>query len=255
MEYKIYFKEGMNEQDSLVFKEKITELFNEDFIKKITNLCNKNIIFSIGGDGTFLSAVSKYGLNYLYIPINEGNLGFYTSWTKNDLTIESFNKVFLNQLPLLNINFDNNSFFCINESTLINPIKTQILDIYINDILFENFRGTGICVCTPSGSTGYNKSLGGALLDHHNELFEITKIAPINNNIYRTISNSIILSKDDVLKIKFKSMTHEDSIITIDKDSYKINSDAIQFSLSNEKLSILSNDISFWNRIKDSFLL
>ena len=37
-------------------------------------------------------------------------------------------------------------------------------DVFIKDELFERFRGDGLSISTPTGSTAYNKSIGGAVL-------------------------------------------------------------------------------------------
>ena len=59
----------------------------------------------------------------------------------------------------------------------------------------KNFRGDGLCISTPTGSTAYNKSLGGAVIHPQMDLYQITEIAALNNLVYRTLGNSIILSK------------------------------------------------------------
>lgn len=45
--------------------------------------------------------------------------------------------------------------------TLRTITGTLVCEVYINDNLFEVFRGDGLCVSTPTGSTGISKSLGG----------------------------------------------------------------------------------------------
>ena len=50
----------------------------------------------------------------------------------------------------------------------------------------DSFRGDGITVSTPTGSTAYNKSLGGAVLHPTIEALQIAEIASLNNRVYRT---------------------------------------------------------------------
>ena len=55
-------------------------------------------------------------------------------------------------------------YYALNELRLDQGLQAQVIHVYINDVLFEVFRGNGLCVSTPSGSTAYNKSLGGAII-------------------------------------------------------------------------------------------
>lgn len=60
-------------------------------------------------------------------------------------------------------------------------------DVCLNDVLFESLRGDGLSVSTPTGSTAYNKSLGGAVLHPTIEALQLTEIASLNNRVYRTL--------------------------------------------------------------------
>ena len=62
----------------------------------------------------------------------------------------------------------------------------MVADIIINHVPFERFRGDGVTVSTPTGSTAYNKSLGGAVLHPTIEALQLTEIASLNNRVYRT---------------------------------------------------------------------
>lgn len=256
MKYEIIFNVKISADKIDNFEKKIKEILdNKDFQTKISNLDFEKVVFSVGGDGTFLDAVRETGYKNLFIPINEGTLGFYTSWSMDNIEEIISKNTNVMSAPLLELKLDDQTFYSVNEATIINPINTQILEIYINDEHFENFRGTGICISTPTGSTAYNKSLGGALIDPKKDLFQLIKIAPINNVKYRNIENSIILSKEDKLTIKFEDENILNSILTIDRKNLNLKSNYIEFSLSKKKLNILTNDTSFYTRVKSNFLL
>lgn len=260
MDYQIVFKKGISVSKKKNISLKLNNLAKDKlFINKINELKQnykiKNVIFSVGGDGTFLNSFSSFGIENLFIPINEGTLGFYTSWNSQKIENLFADNLHIIQAPLLNISLDNKNYLCINEATIINPINTQILRLAINDKHFENFRGTGICVSTPTGSSGYNKSLGGAIFNNNLNLYQLVKIAPLNNIKYRSVENPIIFSKNDILSIVNTDNDFSNSILTIDQKNIKLDQyNEIKFNLSNYKLLILSNDISFWDRIKVNFL-
>ena len=75
------------------------------------------------------------------------------------------------------------------------------LNISINDSFIERFSGDGICVSTPAGSTAYNYSLGGAIVDPRLNLMQVAPIAPINTVAYRSFTSSILLPANDKLSI------------------------------------------------------
>ena len=188
------------------------------------------VVFTFGGDGTFLDAIHVFGVKPIYIPINMGTLGFYTSWTSSE--------------------------FCINEVTIINPINTQILDIFINDYLLERFRGTGICISTPTGSTAYNKSLGGAILSSDKRLFQLVNIAAIDNSKYRSIGNPIIFGDNEKLTLVTEKTNFENTIMTVDRKIYKLDEvDGVEVSLSSEKIRLMvRKDNNFYQRVRKSFI-
>ncbi len=256
MEYKIVFKNDIKKDFANQLEEEIKAIINTDIFKnKIKDINFNKIVFSIGGDGTFLDAVNQYGYDNLFIPINKGTLGFYTSWTTENMEDIANKNTNIIEAPLLKINLNDKILYSVNEATIINPINTQILEISINDEHFENFRGTGICISTPTGSTGYNKSLGGSIIDPKKDLFQLVKIAPINNVKYRNIENSIILSKEDKITITSTKENFIHSTLTIDRNHYNLSENKIELSLSNKKLKILTNDTSFYKRVKKNFLL
>ena len=101
-----------------------------------------------------------------------------------------------------------------NEVAITNPIHTQIIDIYINDKLFETFRGTGFLISPPTGSTAYNKSVGGSVIDPNIRAIQLTEIAPINNRVYKVLQSPLILS--DYAKLKMSVKESDFNYIAVD---------------------------------------
>ena len=88
----------------------------------------------------------------------------------------------------------------LNEATIKRSDRTMVADLTINGVDFERFRGDGITVSTPTGSTAYNKSLGGAVLHPTIEALQIAEIASLNNRVYRTLGSSVIVPKKDKIE-------------------------------------------------------
>lgn len=226
-----------------------------------------DIVISIGGDGTLLSAFHKYKerINDIkFLGIHTGHLGFYTDWRSENIS-ELVDHLVNNDVsdisyPLVSANVTyaegqkKDNFLALNEISIKKENKTLICDVYINGELFERFRGDGLCISTPTGSTGYNKSLGGAVISPTLDVFQLAEIASINNQVYRTLGASIILDKLTQVKI---SMLSPDSI-SFNSDQQLIFEKPISqvsFSLSDKRIHFLdySKD-SFISRVKNSFI-
>ncbi len=220
-----------------------------------------DIVFTIGGDGTFLKAVHKYP-NALFFGIHTGHLGFYSNFNYKNLagliaSIKNNTFTTLN-MPLVSATVyagDKKEIYnALNEITLISSPRTLILDMYINGKEFEEFRGTGICVSTPTGSTAYNKSLGGAILDHDIDAFQITEMAGINSRFYETISAPLVLSGKNTVTLTPGSL-YKSISLTADNASYsieKLSKVVLNYGKSFVRVAVDPN-VDFLDRIKRSF--
>ena len=112
-----------------------------------------------------------------------------------------------------------NVYHAVNEIRIENIARTQILDVHLSDEYLETFRGTGMCVCTQLGSTAYNRSLGGAVIQEGLDLIELSEIAGIHHS-NRVHVSPIVLSKDT--KVKLSSESFEKAILGVDSDVYPI---------------------------------
>ena len=113
--------------------------------------------------------------------------------------------------------------------------STLVVDVGIRGKQFERFRGDGLCISTPSGSTAYNKALGGALIHPSLEAMQIAEIASINNRVFRTVGSPLVLPKHHTCLIT--PVNHDTILTTIDRVSLKHkNVNGIQFRVANEKV-------------------
>lgn len=143
----------------------------------------------------------------------------------------------------------------LNEATVKRIEKTMVADVFINKIKFERFRGDGILVSTPTGSTAYNKSLGGAILHPSMEALQLTEISSLNNRVFRTLGSSAIIPKNERIELIPKRL----GIYTISVDNktrnYR-NVTKVEFSLVKQKINFVAtpSHTSFWERVKDAFI-
>lgn len=131
----------------------------------------------------------------------------------------------------------------------------MVADVIINRVHFERFRGDGISVSTPTGSTAYNKSLGGAVLHPTIEALQVTEIASLNNRVYRTLGSSVIVPKKD--KIELVPTRSDYHTIAVDNQTFSFkNIVRIEYQIDNHKIHFVASPshTSFWNRVRDSFI-
>ena len=258
MKFALYYKEK-NSENAAFLKEQLEKNgFTLDNV-------NPDVVFSVGGDGTFLQAVHTY-LDKLdsikFVGINYGSLGFFCGYTKEDipeLIKELKNGLSVKQYSLLKgeIKYQNNEqeIYALNEIRIENPFHTLISDVFIDDEKLETFRGNGLMVCSSLGSSAYNKSLGGSLIDSDLNALELTEIAGLDNNIFHSLRSSLVLSGNK--KISFKgdlssTVVGYDNLSIQKEDNLK----EVTISVSNKKVNIVySKNNSYINKIRKSFVL
>ncbi|MDX8045802.1 NAD kinase [Gracilibacillus sp. S3-1-1] len=225
------------------------------------------LVISVGGDGTFLEAFHTYKHRLketAFIGVHTGHLGFYADWLPDEvekLIIEIAKKPFdVVEYPLIDVKLHSvdeqtEQFIALNEVSVKSIDSTVAMDVLIKGSHFERFRGDGLCVSTPSGSTAYNKALGGAILHPSLNAMQITEMASINNRVFRTIGSPLILPSHHVCE--FLPLYHDRSLlITIDHHTDKYDSiDRIECRVSDEKIRFARfRALPFWKRVHDSFI-
>lgn len=221
-----------------------------------------DLVIVVGGDGTILRAIHNYPAAVIF-GVNKGHLGFYSNYSLDnfDELIKDINSGEYHTETLDLISADvyeegngKTSIFALNEITVITPPRTLKLDVYIDNEYFERFRGTGICVSTPTGSTGYNRSLGGSIVDTKIKGLQLTEIAGINSNAYRTVASPFVLNHDRVITLS--NIDPAELYVVYDNKSYKTkNLEKVVIYYGNKTVKLAyHNHNSNIDRIKRSFL-
>jgi len=226
-----------------------------------------DILITIGGDGTLLSAFHRYAhqLDQVrFIGVHTGRLGFYTDWREFELeplveSLKNDDGEYVSY-PLLDVSViydgdrQENNFLALNEATIQKKGGTLVTDVYINAHHFERFRGDGLCISTPTGSTGYNKSVGGAVLHPSLDALQLAEIASINNRVFRTLSSPLIIAKDE--EIILQAMDPQELMMTLDHITIsEKNVKEIHLRIADESVRFARyRHMHFWNRVSDAFI-
>lgn len=243
----------------------LQKLVTESGFHLVSDFTKANIIASLGGDGDFLQAVRKTGFRgdclYAGILISD-QISLYSDFHLEDpeklLEAMALNQLKVRRYPTIEVTIDDlASYYCLNEFSIQSSIvKTFILDVFINDLHFETFRGDGLIVSTPTGSTAYNKSVFGAVVDPKLSCMQITELGSLNNNHYRTLGSPFILNSDKRLTLKVVKEGNEHPIMAIDNEALSIRHiEKIQIKMTDKKIKTLKlKDNTFWHKVKRTFL-
>ncbi|MGO4889369.1 NAD kinase [Anaerobacillus sp. MEB173] len=226
-----------------------------------------DIVITVGGDGTLLQAFHDYNYRLedtCFVGIHTGHLGFYADWMPEEvekLVIHIAKTPFkVVEYPLLEVivryhdRVRGERYLALNECTVKSSEGTIVMDIEIKGEYFETFRGDGLCLSTPSGSTAYNKALGGAILHPSLDSIQLAEMASINNRVYRTVGSPLVLPQHHTCMLRPQSDT--DFIITIDHLTMMHNNvKSIQCRVADEKVRFARfRPFPFWKRVRESFV-
>jgi len=177
-----------NNELSLEIQDRIMQISENLDLEVVDDINTSDIIISIGGDGTFLKT-SRKSREKPIIGINTGTLGYLT-----EINPENIEQALKNLIDG-NYHVENRMMLegeivrangeivripqALNEIGISkNIIGVVRFDVLVNGKLINSYTADGILVCTPTGSTAYNLSCGGPIVDPTAEIITLTPIAP-----------------------------------------------------------------------------
>jgi NAD+ kinase len=167
-----------------------------------------DLILVFGGDGTMLRvARAVAGSGTPILGINAGGLGFLTAVSSDQIDVALgqlwAGNVVVESRPLLEATLDHGgesqrqlalNDFVISRSHVPRLIE---LEVRVDGILLTSYRGDGLIVSSPTGSTAYSLAAGGPAVTPDAQVILITPICP------HTLSNrSVIVSLKSTIRIQ-----------------------------------------------------
>lgn len=224
-----------------------------------------DLTISVGGDGSFLKATKSTGFsNKPILGINTGHLGFFAELEAKELDkaveICKSEQFMVQKHRTINSKVNSTSddlILCpaLNDVVIKSSNGRMVhLNLSIGENYIEKFIGDGILISSSAGSTAYNYSLGGSIVDPSLDLLQITPMAPINNTAYRCFTSSLLLPDHKTIVITSDKVF--DATIVIDGEENIIEGfKKVSISLANEEIQIVRlPGYSFWNKVKSKFL-
>jgi NAD+ kinase len=180
-------------------------------------------LFTLGGDGTILRAVTYIrDLDIPILGINTGRLGFLANINKKNIresiTLILNHEYSIQERTLLSIKTSSKTGefedlnFALNEVTIARKNTTSMIGVRtsLNNEYLTNYWADGLIIATPTGSTGYSLSCNGPVISPDSKNLIITPIAPHNLNV-----RSIVISDETKIQLTINSR-EKDFLISLD---------------------------------------
>ena len=166
-------------------------------------LGSPDIVVAVGGDGTMLAA-AQVALTH-NVPIfgfNLGTIGFLTEVEPDamDATVTALRDGDFTTVPRMGImaGLGDASASGLNDVVVekIDTLRLVHLEVDIDGEPFLTYRADGLIVSTPTGSTAYNFSAGGPLVDHSIQALLMTPVAS-----HSLFSRTMVLPADSLIRV------------------------------------------------------
>lgn len=233
-------------------------LKHSPLVESPLNSNDGDIVFSLGGDGTFLESVVFVGPAEIPIlGVNMGRLGFLASIAKeyvdDSLSLLLDDQFDIDDRSMVQVESSGNLFetnnFGLNECAVLRKDSSAMIMVkcYINETFLNNYWADGVMVSTPTGSTGYSLSCGGPLMMPDAKDFVITPVSPHNLNV-----RPLIVSDSSV--IRFEIETRDRSFLVSLDSRYESIEEDIHLIIKKSQFSartVRLNGINFPDTIRN----
>ena len=196
-----------------------------------------DVLFVLGGDGTILCLTEfAYRNDISIIGFNVGKLGFLTEFElcdmKNAVIAVKNGQLVEDKRLAISAEFNGTTYYALNDIVIqrvyIEQISNRIISvgIEIDNNKVDQYVGEGVLVTTPTGSTAYSFSAGGAILAPGTQAFSLTPIASHSFNNRPVVFSAncqckMTLKNDSKAGVfidgRFVGLIEKDGCVTISK--------------------------------------
>jgi NAD+ kinase len=215
-----------------------------------------DLVILFGGDGTFLYTAQHFiGTEIPILGVNLGRLGFLTEIEIEELYQRlskiikgdfSIKKRMLLQSQVKRCSQLVHKSFALNDVVVNRGANSRMINIklYINEEFVNSYRADGLIMATPTGSTAYNLSAGGPIVNPQIRAIIITPICP--HTLY---VRPMVISENEKLKIVITGKNNVMKITTDGNKTYDLNDeDHIYISAAKNSISMVNfADKTFYN--------
>jgi len=185
----------------------------------------------VGGDGTILDVAykaAKFGVPL--VGINYGNMGFLSTAERDDADV--FHKILdgkfavdkrmMLSAKIIRNNVEHAEFLALNDVVVFRGQYSRMirLQVEVDGVAAENYHADGIIISTPTGSTAYSLSAGGAILDPMVDGIIITPICP-----HTTRARSLVVAGNRRITVRVNYKTRMDATVAVDGNEAQIMDD------------------------------
>lgn len=181
------------------------------------------LVISLGGDGTFLRAARWIGTREIPIlGVNTGHLGYLASCSMGEARemIENIcrGNVTIERRMLLEIISEaipeEKWRYALNEVALMRYGSSMVaINAKVNGSFLAHYKGDGLIISTPTGSTAYSLSAGGPIIEPTIDCMCLCPVAP-----HTLTLRPLVAGADSVISLKPESRS-SNFILTIDDQS------------------------------------
>ena len=214
-----------------------------------------SLILCIGGDGTLLRGVkARVNADTPVLGVNVGgHLGYLTADTDliRALTALNQGQYLVAERTMVSVQVKEQGTVvarleALNEVVVRGENNKPIeVNVSVAGSSLENVFGDGLMISTPTGSTAYNLSVGGPLVDSLCPVLLITPIAPIDLNI-----RPIVIPDHQELTLSLTVWSGERKFIFADREEYALHEGQYELAISKAEQNM---KVIEFPTIKDSF--